>query len=178
MIPLNRIKSFLEFLKEPLLAVLAALLISQFLIMHTRIPSGSMIPTINKGDHLIVNLIPNYYRLPDRGEVVVFEYNGENLIKRVIGLPGDEIDLVEGKVYINGEEVDETAYILTLNSTREYVGSEVEFPYIVPENQYFMMGDNREGSADSRIFGAISKEKLLAIGALKIYPLQEIGILK
>lgn len=178
MIPLNRVKSFLEFLKEPLLAVLAALLISQFLIMHTRIPSGSMIPTINKGDHLIVNLIPNYYRLPDRGEVVVFEYNGENLIKRVIGLPGDEIDLVEGKVYINGEEVDETAYIRTLNSTREYVGSEVEFPYIVPENQYFMMGDNREGSADSRIFGAISKEKLLAIGALKIYPLQEIGILK
>lgn len=178
MIILIKFKNFFEFIKEPLLAVLAALLISQFLIMHTRIPSGSMIPTINKGDHLIVNLIPNYYREPKRGEIVVFEYNGENLIKRVIGMPGDEIDLIDGKVYINKEEIDETAYIHTFNSTREYVGSEVDFPYIVPENSYFMMGDNREGSADSRIFGSISKDKIIAIGAFKIYPLQAIGVLK
>ncbi len=173
-----KVKNFLEFIKEPLLAVLAALLISQFLMMHTRIPSGSMIPTINKGDHLIVNLIPSYYRVPDRGEVVVFEYNGENLIKRVIGLPGDIIDLRDGKVYINGEELDEIAYIRTFNSTREYVGSSIEFPYTVPEGCYFMMGDNREGSADSRIFGAIPKEKIIAIGAFKIYPLDQIGVLR
>lgn len=178
MIGLIKVKHFLEVIKEPLLAVLAALLISQFLMMHTRIPSGSMIPTINKGDHLIVNLIPSYYRVPNRGEVVVFECNGENLIKRVIGIPGDVIDLLDGKVYINGKELDETAYIRTFNSTREYVGSEVEFPYKVPEQSYFMMGDNREGSADSRIFGAIPKEEIIAIGALKIYPLDQIGLLR
>lgn len=173
-----KVKNVLEFIKEPLLAVLVALLISQFLIMHTRIPSGSMIPTINKGDHLIVNLIPSYYREPSRGEIVVFEHNGKNLIKRVIGIPGDVIDLQEGRVYINGNELNELAYIRTFNSTREYVGSHIKFPYKVPEGYYFMMGDNREGSADSRIFGAIPKEKILAIGALKIYPLDEIGVLR
>ena len=173
-----KIKNILEFIKEPLLAVLVALLISQFLIMHTRIPSGSMIPTINKGDHLIVNLIPSYYRVPKRGEIVVFEQNGKNLIKRVIGIPGDVIDLQEGKVYINGNELDEIAYIRTFNSTREYVGSSIKFPYTVPDGYYFMMGDNREGSADSRIFGAIPQEKIRAIGAFKIYPLNEIGVLR
>lgn len=175
---MKRIKNTLELMKEPLLAVLSALLISQFLIMHTRIPSGSMIPTIEPGDHLIVNLIPSYYREPKKGEIVVFEYGGEHLIKRVIGEPGDIIDLLEGKVYVNGKEVDETSYIHTYNSTREYAGSEIDFPYTVPKDSYFMMGDNREGSADSRIFGAISKDAIIAIGALKIFPFQTIGILK
>ena len=101
-------------MKEPFLAVLSALLISQFLIMHTRIPSGSMIPTIEPGDHLIVNLIPSYYREPKKGEIVVFEYGGEHLIKRVIGEPGDIIDLSEGKIYINHEEVDETRTALVI----------------------------------------------------------------
>lgn len=165
-------------MKEPFLAILCALLISQFLMMHTRIPSGSMIPTIEPGDHLIVNLMPNYYRTPKRGEIVVFEYGGEHLIKRVIGEPNDVVDLKDGKVYINNEEIDETAYIHTYNGTREYAGSDIEFPYMVPEGCYFMMGDNREGSADSRIFGSISKDAIIAIGALKIFPFQAIGVLK
>lgn len=165
-------------MKEPLLAVLCALLISQFLMMHTRIPSASMVPTIVPGDHLIVNLIPSYYRLPKKGEIVVFEYGGENLIKRVIAAPQDVIDLKEGRVYINNEEIDESAYIHTYNGTREYAGSDVEFPYTVPEGYYFMMGDNREGSADSRIFGAISQDAIIAIGAYKIFPFQFIGVLK
>lgn len=175
---MKEIKNTLEIIKEPLLAILSAFLISQFLIMHTRIPSGSMIPTIEPGDHLIVNLIPSYYREPEKGEIVVFEYNGEHLIKRVIGEPGDIIDLHEGKIYINGNEINETSYIYTYNSTREYAGSEIDFPYIVPEDSYFMMGDNREGSADSRIFGSIPKDAIIAIGAFKIFPFDMIGIVK
>lgn len=161
-----------------MLAVLAALLISQFLFMHTTVPTGSMIPTINIKDHLIVNRIPNYYRSPNVGEVVVFMQDGEKLIKRVAAGPGDVIELVDGQVYINEQEKDETEYIRVLDSTHEFIGSEVEFPYTVPEDHYFMMGDNRENSADSRIFGSVPKDDIIAIGAIKIYPFEDMGILR
>ncbi len=174
----NKVRNILEFVREPLLAVLSALLITQFLFMHTRVPTGSMIPTINEGNHLIVNRVTDYYRTPKRGEIAVFNHGGDKLIKRVIAEPGDSIDLRDGKVWINDKELDETAYINVLDSTYTFVESEITFPYVVPDNHYFMMGDNRQNSLDSRYFGPISAEEIIAIGAFKIYPLSDIGTLK
>ncbi|MGL5676910.1 MAG: signal peptidase I, partial [Cellulosilyticaceae bacterium] len=170
--------NFLEFMKEPMLAVLAALLINQFLFMHTRVPTGSMEKTIMPKDHLVVNRVPTYYRDPMRGEIVVFEGDYEKLIKRVIGLPGDVIDLKDNVVYINGEALDEKAYInLDEVSDREVIYN-VQFPYEVPEESYFLMGDNRGNSLDSRYFGPVSRDKILAIGAVKIWPLSQMGVLE
>ncbi|MGL4345170.1 MAG: signal peptidase I [Cellulosilyticaceae bacterium] len=174
---LRRTIHILEFVKDPLLAVLAALLITNFLVVHTQIPTGSMIPTINKGDHMLINRLPFYYRDPARGEVIIFKQDGINLVKRVIGLPGDEITLVDGFVYINGEKLDERGYLES--DVYSYpLMSDVIYPYIVPEDHYFVMGDNRGNSQDSRYFSAIPRSDIFAKGGLKIWPIADIGIVK
>lgn len=170
-------KYVVERIKEPLLAVLVALLISSFIISHTRIPTASMSPTIKPGDHLIVSLLPYYYRDPVRGEIVVFEYGGDRLIKRVIGEPGDLIDLRDGIVYINDTPLDESDYLQETGMTYPYAGTEVVFPYRVPEGYYFMMGDNRKNSKDSRVFGPISREKIFSQGGFRIYPFDQLGFI-
>ncbi|MHC1750444.1 MAG: signal peptidase I [Cellulosilyticaceae bacterium] len=173
---MKAIKNFFEFIKEPLLAVLAALLISQFLVSHTRIPSGSMEHTIETGDHLIVNRIPFYYRDPVRGEIIVFRKENENLIKRVIGEPGDIITIENGKVLVNGTALEENDYVQ--GQTMELAYSDITFPYNVPEGEYFVMGDNRQNSQDSRYFGSIQREQIFAKGGLRIYPFNTVGMVK
>jgi len=172
------IKGLIEFLKEPLLAVLAALMISGFIISHTKIPTGSMMLTINPGDHLIVNRLPYYYRDPVRGEIAVFKFQGENLIKRIIGTPGDSIDILNNSIYVNDKQLEEFSYLKDLDSTYKFSDSNITFPYKVPEGYYFVMGDNRKNSKDSRYFGPIPRESIFAKGGLRIYPLNKIGIVQ
>lgn len=172
------IKGIIEGIKEPILAVLAALLISSFIISHTKVPTESMMITINPGDHLIVNRMPYYYRDPIRGEVAVFTFDEDNLIKRVIGVPGDIIDIIDNAVYINGEKLDETNYLESLDDTYLFAGSKITFPYKVPEGYYFMMGDNRKNSKDSRVFGPIPRENIIAKAGIRIYPFSEIGMIR
>lgn len=169
------IKNFLEFVKEPLLAVLAALLITQFLFAHTTIPTPSMEPTIMTGDHVIINHLPYYYRNPVRGEIVIFKEGNENLVKRVIGEPGDTIDLIDGKVYINNLILDESDYLDRSIETYP-LDTSIQFPFIVPEDHYFVMGDNRLNSGDSRIMGPISRDVIIARGGFRIYPFNNVGI--
>lgn len=175
-ISFTTMRNFLDFIKEPLLAVLAALLITQFLFAHTRIPTPSMESTIMTGDHMIINRIPYYYRNPVRGEIVIFEHEDDLLVKRLIGEPGDTIDLIDGDVYINDTPLDESSYLDP--SLESYpLSSDITFPFIVPEGHYFMMGDNRTHSADSRIFGPISRDVIVAQGGFRIYPFNNIGII-
>lgn len=172
------VKKVIEGVKEPLLAVFAALLLSCFIISHTRVPTGSMIPTIYPGTHLIVNHIPYYYRNPKHGEIVVFKWQGENLIKRVVAIPGDVIMIQGGKVYINGQVLDEAHYVESEESTYLFSDSKLTFPYKVPEGYYFMMGDNRKKSKDSRYFGAISRDSIFAKAGFCIYPFDKMGLIK
>lgn len=173
---LESIKRIIETLKEPMLAVLVAIvLIPSFIISNTKVPTESMMPAINPGDYLIVSRLPYYYRDPIRGEIIVFKYNKDFLIKRIIAVPGDEIDIKENKVYINGELLDEGAYLQDSVKTYLYAGSKVDFPYVIPENYYFVMGDNRLNSKDSRVFGAISRSSIIAKAGYRIFPLNTIG---
>lgn len=172
------LKGTIEKIKEPTLAVLAALLISCFVISHTKVPTGSMSPTIKAGDHLIVNRLPYYYRDPVRGEMIVFEYDTDHLIKRVIGVPGDCVTIQDDEVYINGEPLDESAYLKDEMKTYLFAGSEVIFPYIVPDGYYFVMGDNRINSKDSRVFGPIPRSSIIAKADYRIFPIQSIGVIK
>lgn len=171
------VKRLIEKIKELILAILSAVLISSFIVSHTKVPTASMVPTINPGDHLIVNRMPYYYRDPMRGEIVVFHFEGDHLIKRIIGVPGDEINIESGKVYVNGELLQEE-YLKDKESTYLYAGAKVKFPYIVPEDSYFMMGDNRSNSKDSRVFGPIARKEIVAKAGLCIYPFNRIGLLK
>jgi signal peptidase I len=170
-------RKYLEFTKEPLLAVLTALLVIQFIAAHTRIPTGSMIPTIQIGDHMVVNRIPYYYKDPIRGDIVVFEEGGIPLVKRIIALPGEEIDIIDHEVYINGKKLDEN-YLPAGTKTEAFFYSDVKFPFVIPEGEYFVMGDNRGNSQDSRYFGTIKRETISAQGGFRIFPFHRIGWVK
>lgn len=147
---IKRLKKLLTNCFMPLCFGLAIAIIMNLFFMRTNVPTGSMLPTIQLNDTLLVQRIYNTHSLT-RGDIIVFQPNteeGSNLyIKRLIGLPGDTIEfkLIDGKstVWVNGELLDEP-YVL--HSSNE----EITKTFIVPDNCYFFLGDNRENSIDSR----------------------------
>ena len=158
-------------------ALLVALIIKTFLLQAFYIPSRSMEPTLRIGDRVLVNKMS--YRLHDihRGDIVVFERppgeaTGEikDLIKRVIGLPGDTLEAVDGKVIVNGHVLEEPylpegTFTDTLPPTR------------VEEGHVFVMGDNRGDSRDSRFFGAIDTDLIVGRAFVRVWPFSHLGFL-
>jgi signal peptidase I len=161
-------------------ALALALLIKAFLFQAFYIPSESMVPTLNKNDRVLVNKLS--YKLHDvhRGDIVVFtapegEEDGvKDLVKRVIGLPGDNIAFRDGVVYVNGSQLEED-YLPdgTITSQTCNVAAEVT----VPANSYWVMGDNRQASKDSRCFGAIPEGDIVGRVFFKMWPLSDLGFL-
>lgn len=170
------IKEVFEWVRDIAIAIVIALLITRFVITHTVIPTGSMIPTIQINDHLIINRIPYYFTDPKPGEIVVFRQDKE-LIKRVIAVPGDIIDIQDGNVYINNELLNEP-YLNEQNSTYEFWVDNVEFPLTLEKDMYFVMGDNRNNSEDSRFFGPINRSQIYAKSGFRIWPLNRLGLVK
>ena len=127
------------------LAIVAAKLINNYVIIKAEVPTGSMEHTIEVDDCILGFQLAYLFDGPDRGDVVIFPYpdNPEvTYVKRVIGLPGETVEIKEGYVYIDGEPIEEP-YL-----KEEMLGQ--YGPYVVPEDCYFMMGDNRNSSQDSR----------------------------
>ena len=132
------------------IAVLLAIIITfRCFLMIGRVPSESMEPTLMVHDWLIGDRHAYEEEKPQRGDIVMFYQKDENetMVKRVIGLPGETVSFVGGKVYINGEPLDESAY---LDDTVETDCGEEDKTFTVPEGSYFMLGDNREISLDAR----------------------------
>jgi signal peptidase I len=204
-------KSFYKEWIEPfLIAAVVALFIRQFVVEAFKIPSGSMIPTLDIGDHLLVNKFIYGPRIPftdiriftwkepKRGEIIVFKYpddEAKNFIKRVVGLPGDKIEIKKGVLFINDQPVqavaqsssgekeqgDGSSYYGKPKLLEEQLGSvkhriqylrdqsDYDFgPKLVPAESVFVMGDNRDNSQDSRVWGYVKYDKILG-RALIIY---------
>ena len=154
-------------------------------VMGTVLVKSSMEPNFYHGDFVFINKLSTSFGTLKKGDIVICRLNDEkkNIIKRVIGLPGDEIDLRDNgddedtiySLYINGELVKED-YIKAPMDTK----GNIEYPYIVPENSYFVMGDNRNASSDSRrkSVGAIPKENLMGKVVFRLYPFSSIGFIK
>jgi signal peptidase I len=160
-------------------ALVLALLIKAFLFQAFYIPSESMVPTLNKNDRVLVNKLS--YKLHDvhRGDIVVFtappgEEDVKDLVKRVIGLPGEEVAFRDGVVYINRKPLDES-YLPegTITSQTCNVPAQVT----VPANSVWVMGDNRQASKDSRCFGAIPEKSIVGRVFFKMWPLGDIGFM-
>lgn len=203
-------KSFYKEWIEPfLIAAVVALFIRQFVVEAFKIPSGSMIPTLTIGDHLLVNKFIYGPRIPftdsrifswkepKRGDIIVFKYpenEDKNFIKRVVGVSGDKVQIINGKLFLNDQPVSLTPegtaaeagqksgiegrsprlfdeQLGTVTHRIQYLvdqSQKNEGPWLVPKESVFVMGDNRDNSQDSRFWGFVKYNKILG-RALIIY---------
>ena len=169
-------KEIFEWVKIIVSAALIAFVLNTFIIANSEVPSGSMENTIMTGDRVIGSRLSYRFEDPKRGDIAIFRFpDNEKIyyVKRIIGLPGETVDIVDGKVYINGsdEPLDEP-YI------REPMIPEAPMHFEVPENSYFMMGDNRNYSMDARRWENtyVKREKIIANVLFRYFP--KPGILK
>ena len=168
--PINWKKELLSWIMVIITAACTAFLINTFVLANSRVPSGSMENTIMTGDRVIGSRLSYHFQDPQRGDVVIFHFPDDESIfyvKRIIGLPGDTIDIRDGHVYLNGSETPlEEPYL------REPMEIEPPLHYEVPEDCYFMMGDNRNLSADSRRWQNpfVKREKIVAKVLFRYYP--------
>jgi signal peptidase I len=166
-----------EYVEAIIIAVILALFIRTFVVQAFKIPSGSMVPTLTIGDHILVTKflydikVPFWDKIlikfspPQRGDIIVFKFpedESKDFIKRVIGLPGDTIEIRSKRVWINGELLAESytqhvdpGIIAHQIQPRDNLG-----PLAVPADSYFVMGDNRDQSLDSRFWGFVKLEKI------------------
>ena len=143
-----------------------------FVVEAFYIPSESMVPTLEVGDRVLVNKFIYRFTEPERGDIVVFksvEGGGEDLIKRVVGVQGDEISVRGGKLLVNGERQREP-YV-----NRRFPDRSFSAPTTVPKGHIFVMGDNRANSRDSRFFGPVPKRKIEGEAFLRFWPPDRIG---
>lgn len=159
-----------ETIETILWALVLALLLRTFVVQAFWIPSGSMIPTLIPRDRVLVSKFWYGFTEPKRGQIVVFKYPVDpqrDFVKRVIGLPGEMVEIDNGTVSIDGEPLGEP-YIK--NHDRFNFG-----PVKVPEDHYFVMGDNRPNSQDSRFWGFVPEENLKGPAFFRYWPLTRIG---
>ncbi|NLZ83923.1 MAG: signal peptidase I [Clostridiales bacterium] len=160
------IKEIVSWIMVFVIAIVLAKVVNQFVLFKVSVPTGSMEDTILIGDKVFTQKVTYWFKDPERGDIVVFPYPDDeetDYIKRIMGLPGETIEGIDGLVYIDGEPLDES-----------YVKEKLKRdfgPYIVPENHYFMMGDNRNDSNDSRYWDNtfLNRDKIIGKALLK-YP--------
>jgi signal peptidase I len=164
----------LDLLQTILLAASIFLVIYIFLFRPFQVSGDSMYPTFKNGEYILTNLIALRTNGVNRGDVIVFIAPPDpekDFIKRVIGLPGDRVELENGFVYINGKELNESAYLHS--DVRSYGGAYLKDnePITVPPNDYFVMGDNRPFSSDSREWGLVARNMIIGKSFFVYWPL-------
>ncbi|MBU2545145.1 signal peptidase I [Patescibacteria group bacterium] len=172
----SRVSSFLGFawevIKVIIIAAVIVIPIRYFLFQPFFVRGQSMDPNFANGDYLIIDEITYRFRGPERGEVIVFRYPQDpsnRFIKRVIGLPGEEIKIKDGEITIGGDDILDEKYLPDDLTTSGDVHIILEF------NEYFVLGDNRPYSFDSRRFGPLSKEYIIGRVYLRAWPFDSIS---
>ena len=166
----GRAKSLLREVAETVVpAIVIAVLIHVFLAQATRVYGQSMEPNLHSDMRLVVEKLSYRLHTPQRGDIVVLRVRPEDemLIKRVVGLPGDQVEIRDGRVYVNGQALDEP-----------YLNQETRgnlAPRVVPPLHVFVMGDNRRASNDSRSFGPVHIDNIVGKAWLSYWPLEAIG---
>lgn len=171
-------KTLIENVRLVAIALTIAIFVRFFIAEPRFIPSPSMVPTLAVGDRLLIEKVSYHLHPPTRGDIVVFEpppqlqeygYRASQaFIKRVVGLPGQQVKVSQGKVYVNGEALAER-YILE--------APQYEMPLVtVPAGQLFVMGDNRNDSNDSHVWGFLPIENVIGRAALRFWPLEKAGV--
>jgi signal peptidase I len=157
-------------------ALIVAILVRQFVFQLFYIPSESMVPRLKVGDQVFVNKLAYDFGDPQRGDVVVFarpddwhDVPVDDLVKRIVGLPGETIEGRGGQVYIDGRRLPER-YLPPGTSTSTFG------PLVVPSHRYFMMGDNRSGSNDSRMHAAVDRDEFVGKVFMTVWPIDRVSV--
>ena len=178
------LRSLIEWIVIFAIACAAMLALRTFVVEPYRVPTASMDPAIQVDDQIIGEKVSLAMGDPvEQGDIVVFqnpEADSEHavLVKRVIAVGGQTVDLRYGRVYVDGEPIDEPyAQGSTYPLPVQLGGMDLSFPYTVPEGCIWVMGDNRENSKDSRYFGAVSEDGVIAVAIARYWPLDRVGLL-
>lgn len=169
-------RTVVEWIAVAVVAILIATVLRTYVVQTFWIPTGSMIPTLQENDRVVVNKLS--YRLGgvDRGDIIVFTTppgvpeDYKDLVKRVIALPGETVEGLNGKVLVDGKVLDES-YLPEGMSTSQFG------PRKIPAGTYWVMGDNRSNSTDSRVFGPVPKDSIVGHAVVRIWPLRRFGLL-
>ncbi len=170
-----------SWIKTIFIAVCLALFITNYIIVNARVPTGSMSTTIKPEDRLVANRLSYLFTAPQRGDIIVFPFPDSDpeeelvlYVKRIVGMPNETIEIIEGEVYINGEKLVEPY----TSSTPLFDQAYNMEPMVIPDDHYFMMGDNRGDSEDSRYWDNkfLDKDNIVGKALFKYYPLP--GLLK
>lgn len=153
-----------------LIIILVVVFLRMFIITPVTVDGRSMYPTLKDKDIILLKKHDHKY---EYGDIVILNYLNTRLVKRIIGLPNDHIKIEKGVLYINGKKVKDDYSSLTYDFDLKELGYNK-----IPEGYYFVMGDNRKASSDSRVIGLIKKSDILGTARFRIFPFQNFGIIK
>lgn len=169
--------AFYETLRTVVLVLLTAFIIRVFIMQPFLVQGASMEPTLTNSEYLIVEKVAYKFRQPERGEIVVFRAPvnwTENYIKRVIALPGETIKIEDSKIFINNKVLEES-YIES--SGVSFDNPDYSLELTLGEDEYFVIGDNRNHSSDSRSWGPLPRQNIIGRAFIAIFPLDFFGII-
>ncbi len=173
---------FLEVIQNITLALSIFVIIYLFFFRPHQVNGMSMYPNFHNRDYILSEKISYRFREPKRGDVVIFKAPPSEscaaieceYIKRIVALPGERVEIREGAIYIDGQKLEEP-YLPAATKTRSGTFLKENEPYQIPEGYYLLLGDNRDGSRDSRDFGPIKKEAIVGRAWLRYWPPEQIG---
>lgn len=163
-------KKYLKEIYPYIVIIITVVLIRTFIVTPVRVDGKSMYSTLDNGDILILNKMSKNY---NRFDIVVVKIGGSKIVKRIIGLPGDKIEYINNELFINEEKIEDK----TASRTGDFSLMELYGYEQIPDNYYFVMGDNRGNSMDSRDYriGLIKKSDIVGKTKIRIFPLTKIG---
>jgi len=172
-------KAIYSLIETILVALVLAIVLYLFIMTPHEVVGSSMHPTYKNGEFLMANKITYRVSEPKRGDVIIFKYSDTaDFIKRIIGVPGDEVMIKDGKIYVNGELLNESAYldpsVITNGGSYLHEGQTIK----LNEDEYFVCGDNRSNSSDSRDFGPIKKGAIKGKAWIVYYPFSEFRVVQ
>lgn len=168
--------SVLEVFEIALIAIGAVFLIRSFLVQPFLVSGQSMSPNFSNGDYLLIDELTYHFRLPERGEVVVFRYPNDKstyFIKRLIGLPGERIEIKDDKITIFND-ANPDGFVLTESYLSKSVYTTGSQEFKLKTNEYLTLGDNRSYSFDSRSWGLLPQEDIIGLVRVRLWPVTEL----
>ncbi|MEI3529692.1 MAG: signal peptidase I [Bacilli bacterium] len=164
----------MKFIREIIpyiIVIILVVLIRSFVVTPIKVDGTSMTPTLNDGEIMLLNKIDHNYK---RFDIIVVKYNDTRLIKRIIGLPGEHIKFIDNKLYVDNKVIEDVDLDV---KTADFDLNELNYS-VVPDDCYFVLGDNRNNSTDSRIIGPIEKSNIIGKTNLVLFPFNKFGRVK